>query len=265
MSKQFKGNPMTFSSLPKSNAKGFGFIMLIFGLFWSQVFAASQNGIEQQTEQKIKDAMSQAIPELSIDEIALSPVSGMYQINMGPNILYISEDARYVFTGDIIDIKNNRENITEIARKSLRVSSLKKMVQKNAISFAPKNPQYRIVVFTDIDCGYCRKFHNHIVELNKLGVAVDYLAFPRGGPNSSGFDKMVNVWCSDNKQVALTDAKSGKPIPNKICKQHHVGEQFEFGMMMGINGTPTMILEDGSLVPGYLPPERILELLQKTS
>lgn len=209
--------------------------------------------------------LAKTLPEMSIDAISQSPLPGLYQVNTGANIIYVSEDARYIISGEIIDLKNDRENITELARKSARVKVLQEVVKHDAISFAPENPAYRIVVFTDVDCGYCRKFHDNVAELNKMGIAVDYLAFPRGGPSSRGFDKMVSIWCSKNRKDSLTQAKQGKAIKEQVCIKHDVDNQFKLGLKMGIHGTPTMILEDGTMVPGYLAPDKLLELLKQTS
>jgi thiol:disulfide interchange protein DsbC len=217
-----------------------------------------------ETMDEIAIKLSKTLPEMTIDSITDTPLSGIYQINAGPNIIYVSEDARYVISGDIIDLKNDRENITETSRKTARVKSMQQVVGENAISFAPKNPKHRVTVFTDIDCGYCRKFHEQVTQLNQMGIAVDYLAFPRGGPGSDGFNKMVNVWCSADKNNAMTQAKAGKNLNESICTNHHVEEQFKFGLMLGINGTPTIILEDGTMIPGYVDAQKLSKILGNT-
>lgn len=225
-------------------------------------FLSIQNAVAQDKTTEISNQLKKTLPEISIDSIQTTPLPGIYQLNSGPNVIYVSEDGRFIISGDIIDVNNERQNITEIARKKVRASSLA-AARKDAISFAPANPKHRIVVFTDIDCGYCRKLHNDVAKLNEMGIAVDYLAFPRGGPSSPTFDKMVTVWCSPDKQAALSDAKAGKPLKEQICVNHHIDEQFKFGLMMGISGTPTIILEDGTMLPGYLPPDKIKALLQQ--
>ncbi len=79
--------------------------------------------------------------------------------------------------------------------------------------FAPPNPKYTVTVFTDIECGYCRKLHSEIAEYNRQGIAIEYLAFPRMGLGSEDYRNMVSVWCASDRRKALTDAKNGKPHP----------------------------------------------------
>lgn len=207
--------------------------------------------------QQIATQLKQHFPEVRAQDIQPSKIKGIFQVTRGPSVVYVTEDARYIFSGDIIDVKNKFENITERSRRQARVSAIKDIAAQNAIIFAPKKIKSTITVFTDVDCGYCRKLHGQVKELNDKGIAVQYLAFPRSGPDTDSYKKAINIWCSDNKNQALTTAKNGKSIKTQICDTHHVDEQFQLGILMGINGTPTIILENGTVIPGYLTPDKL--------
>ena len=119
-----------------------------------------------------------------------------------------------------------------------------------------------MTVFTDVDCGYCRKFHNEIDQYNNLGISIKYLAFPRAGIDSESYTKMVSAWCSDQADLSITLLKDNKSIPSNSC-ENSVAEQFELGRTLGITGTPALITQSGKLLPGYVPAQELLMLLQK--
>ena len=119
-----------------------------------------------------------------------------------------------------------------------------------------------MTVFTDVDCGFCRKFHNEIDQYNNLGISIKYLAFPRAGIDSESYTKMVSAWCSDQADLSITLLKDNKSIPSNSC-ENSVAEQFELGRTLGITGTPALITQSGKLLPGYVPAQELLMLLQK--
>ena len=113
-----------------------------------------------------------------------------------------------------------------------------------------------IQVFTDVDCGYCRKLHNEMAQINELGIEVRYLAYPRAGVDSDTHDKMVSAWCAKDRQSAITQLKAGASVPTKTC-QNAISDHYGLGQQLGISGTPAIVLADGRLLPGYLPAERL--------
>lgn len=230
----------------------------------STLFAADQPKASTDANQVIRDSLKQNFPDLTIDQVTASPLPGLYQVTAGAAVIYVSQDGRYLFSGDMLDLKNAQENITENARKGARLNALKSFGDANMVVFPAKNPKYTITAFTDITCGYCHKLHSEIDQLNEKGITVRYLAFPRSGPNTPTFDKMAQVWCAKDKQKAFTDAISDKTIENTAnCSKESIAKEFQLGMMMGVNGTPTLILEDGTMLPGYMPPDKLLEAAEK--
>ncbi len=230
-------------------------LVLLLGLFFSALSVASPEAAEA--------AFHQQFPDLKIDKVEPSAVSGLYQLSSGPLVIYLSENGRYVFQGNIFDLHNKQDNITEKARKTALVTALQYLQKEGAqgIEYPAPNSQYTLTVFTDVSCGYCRKFHQSVPTLNKQGVSVRYLAFPRNGESSASYRQLVSVWCGEDPKALLTNAKAGQTIPEKMCvnpvKKHH-----ELGLLAGVQGTPTLVLPDGTLVPGYIEPGELINLLQ---
>lgn len=218
--------------------------------------------LSSSAQDKYAEARAKLINELGflVSSIEPSPVPGLLQALTNRGLFYISENGQFLVHGRVFNLNDGLRNETEEALSSVRLEGIKAF-NGSMISFKAKNEKYRISVFTDITCGYCRKLHSQIDEYNRLGITVNYLAFPRGGPGSEGFENMISVWCADNRQEALTMAKAGKSIKDRSCPTK-VGEQYQFGQQIGVQGTPAIILEDGSLIPGYQPPEQLAEILQ---
>ncbi len=201
------------------------------------------------------------ITDFSTSNVKASPVSGLYEIIVGPRLLYISADGRYIIRGDVIDIDRG-ENVSESARKQVRIDAVNDLGEDGMIVFAPQDVERTITVFTDVTCPYCSKLHNEVGQLNKAGIKVRYLAFPRAGVSSAAYDQMVSVWCADDPQKAMTDAKAGRPVDPKRC-DNPVTEHFQMGQLVGVSGTPTIILEDGSIIGGYVPAKELIGYAQE--
>ncbi len=197
------------------------------------------------------DTVQKLIPGIGNDSIRRSPVNGLFEVAYGMNLLYVSSDGKFLVQGDVLDV-NQSQNLTEQRRKAIRVGAIEKLGESSMIVFSPPEVKSRVTIFTDVDCGYCRKLHSEMDELHANGVEVRYLAFPRAGIGSSSYDKMVSVWCADDPQQAMTLAKQNQPLPEKSC-ENPVKDHFQAGELLPVRGTPTIVLEDGSLIGGYVP------------
>jgi thiol:disulfide interchange protein DsbC len=153
--------------------------------------------------------------------------------------------------------------LTEVRRSELRRELIDKVPESRMVVFSPPNPKYTITVFTDVDCPYCRTLHSKIDEYNKLGVKVRYLFFPRTGPNTESWFKAEQVWCSTDRRAALTQAKLGKPLDAKVCTNTPVAQDYELGKQIGLEGTPGIVLSDGTMIGGYMPPDKLVEELKQ--
>jgi thiol:disulfide interchange protein DsbC len=197
-------------------------------------------------------------------EVTAAPIAGLYEAVVGSEVIYISADGRHFVAGNIFEAVSRR-NLTDEKREQLRMAAINAVNEGDLVVFAPeKETQYTVNVFTDVDCGYCAKFHKEIPELNKAGVKVRYFAFPRAGLNSNTYKKMQSVWCAEDKQQAMTDAKARREIKEAKC-ENTIAQQYELGQSIGVTGTPALVLSDGELVPGYVPAKQLISFLRQKS
>jgi thiol:disulfide interchange protein DsbC len=202
-------------------------------------------------------------PDLPIERVAPAPMPGMFQLELtGGTSLYGTADGRYLFAGDLYEVgEADLLNLTERSRTAKRVSLMAAVKRDDMVIFSPEGgAQAAIAVFTDVDCGYCRKLHQEVPRLNELGIEVRYLAYPRAGVGSRSYQKIVSAWCAPDPNQAITRLKLGESIPDLSCS-NPVADQFELGQLVGVTGTPAIVLEDGRLLPGYLPADTLAEAI----
>lgn len=198
---------------------------------------------------------------LPIERIGDAPLPGFQQAIVAGQVVYVSNDGRYLLQGALFDMQE-KKNLAEQAMTGLRQELLKEIPPKDRIVFAAPEPKYTVSVFTDAECGYCRKLHSEIAQYNRLGITVEYMAFPRQGPASEDFRLMESVWCAADRGKALTDAKNGRPVAPRRCTSP-VAAQYALGQRMGLQGTPMILTDDGLQLGGYLPPEQLRAALDK--
>ncbi len=211
-------------------------------------------------ESAIKQAMAKSMPSVKIDSINPSEVKGLYEVIVGANIFYVSEDGKYLLQGRLVDVAA-RKDLTEEKLSGTRKLAIEKIGQNNMIVFKPKIKKYTVTVFTDIDCGYCRKLHSEIDQYLAEGITIQYLFFPRAGKNSDSYNKAVSVWCADDRNAALTAAKKDQQVPSKTC-DNPVDEHMQLGEDFDVKGTPMIVTEKGNIYPGYLPAKQLAEALE---
>jgi thiol:disulfide interchange protein DsbC len=211
----------------------------------------------------ISKVLAQVMPQGKADSIKATPFPGMYEALFGPQIIYISADGHYIFEGDLYDLKN-RLNLTEAKRRVGRAQAVSRLDEKDMIVFAPaaNKVKYTITAFTDIDCGYCRKMHKQMQQYNDLGIAFRYLAYPRSGVDTPSYYKAVSVWCADDRKAAMTKAKLGTTPPKVAC-DNPIKTHMEAAKLVGVTGTPTLVLESGRVIPGYVEPLRLMQMLEQ--
>ncbi len=200
-------------------------------------------------------------PDVEITAIEPSPIRGVLQMSVGADLYYVSEDGKYFFSGDIYALPA-QENLTEVARVKARATYLATLGDDAGVTFAAAKELYRVTVFTDVDCTYCRKLHREIAEYNKRGITVRYLLFPRQGPGTSSWAKAEAVWCAKSRQEALTKAKNGEAIESEKCDASVIADYYKLGKSLGIAGTPSIFTADGQLLVGYHSPDELLNILK---
>ena len=198
-----------------------------------------------------------------VHAIADSPVRGLVQVSTENGLFYASADGTYFLQAKIYNLDEEMRNESEIALAEMRIEGLKQF-ENSYIEFKAKKEKYVVTVFTDTTCGYCRRLHEQMGEYNEAGITVRYLAYPRAGLSSPTYRQMVNVWCATDPKDAMSTAKAGQNVAPASCKTD-IAKQYQFGRSIGVNGTPNIILPNGTVVPSYQPADQLLSTLQSTA
>ncbi len=222
-------------------------------------FVNAAPSTDQDQQAKIKDKLASML-NVEVTSIQNSPIPGLYEAMTNRGVLYISHDGSKLLHGNLYDMDHGMKNLTEAAMAGPRLKMMKPLEEKMLV-YKAKDEKHVVTVFTDISCGYCRKLHREMEEYNDLGITVRYLAYPRAGVPSANADEMEAVWCAKDPLKAMTEAKAGESIKLAKCDAK-IDEQFKLGVSFGINGTPAIVLEDGSLIPGYQPPKQLFNALE---
>lgn len=214
-------------------------------------------------DQAIRKTLASLDLGLPVESIGESPLDGIYQVQLkGGRMLYTSADGQYLMQGYLYHVQNGKPvNLTEQSESRSIAKEINAIPASEMVVFAPteKPAKAHITVFTDTDCGYCQKLHSEVPELNRRGIEVRYVAFPRQGIGSHGYNTLVSVWCSKDRQAAMNQAKSRLEVPQATC-ENPVAKQFGLGQMIGVNGTPAIVLGNGQLIPGYQPAPQLAKL-----
>jgi thiol:disulfide interchange protein DsbC len=198
-----------------------------------------------------------------LEDLRPSPIPGIYEFSQGADVSYLTADGKYFLDGNVYDMKT-RTNLTEELRTRARAALINAVPESQMLIFSPKNPQYTITVFTDVDCQYCRKLHSEMAEINKLGVRVRYMFYPRTGPNTESWRKAEAVWCSADRNEALTRAKAGGQLDlTKSCGPTPVAREYALGQSIGLRGTPAIVTENGDYINGYMAPHDLLQEIKE--
>lgn len=233
----------------------------------TRIFAAAALGLASSLslaadpDQVIRQSLQSIQPDLPIEAIAESPMPGVYQVQLkGGRQLYASADGQFLMQGYLFQVREGKAvNLTEQAESRAVAETINALPTSEMVVFAGKEPKTHITVFTDTDCGYCQKLHSEVAELNRLGVEVRYLAFPRQGVKSPAYKELVSVWCAKDRQAAMNLAKSRQEVPAAEC-DNPVAKQYALGQMIGVSGTPAIVLANGKLIPGYQPAAQLAKL-----
>ena len=223
-------------------------------------------GVDAAALQVVRQAIAKLVPGVQVDVVNRAPLPGFYQVIAAGHLVYVSTDGKYLMNGDLIDL-GTRRNVNDAAWAAVRKAELAKLPAAAHIEYAPAHPKYRITVFTDVTCPYCRVLHEHMAELNKAGVAVDYLAWPRAGVTDAAgrptetYKAMVSAWCAADPKAALDAAFAGR-MPKQASCANPVRQEYELGEKLGVSGTPAIVTASGRMIGGYLAPAQLLQVLR---
>lgn len=231
----------------------------------SVVSAAAGELADKAVADKIIAQLQMARPGMPVASVQRTPLADIYKVttSSASNVAYVSADGKFLFTGKMLGIVPGKfVDLHEAYMVPLRRERMAQVELSDMVIFPAKGQRKAYInVFTDVDCGYCRKLHQEVPELNANGVEVRYLAYPRAGIGSPSYKKIASAWCADDRLDAMNRLKNGEHIPNLSC-QSPVAKQFNLGSEMGVSGTPAIVLADGSMLPGYLPAAALIERLK---
>ena len=215
---------------------------------------------ESQLQQLLAANLAKSGITAKITSVTATSMPNIYWVKAeGLPAFFTDVTGQYVVQGDIIKVGGAKpEHISANLQAQDAKASLASIDKKDMIIFPAKGQmKAAIYVFTDADCGYCRKFHSEIDEVNALGIEVRYLPWPR---SEQTMPIMEKIWCSSDRKKALTDAKLGMPINAPTCS-NPVRKIYELGANLGINGTPAVFDTEGHQLGGYVPPAELAQAL----
>lgn len=208
----------------------------------------------------VADAISALGGNASRSVVVETPINGLKEVRVDGQVVYVSEDGKYLIAGDLIDVKS-KINLSDITRSELRAKTLRDAPQGERIVYGDPKSAKKLYVFTDTSCGYCAKFHDEVPALNAAGVTVEYLAWPRGGPRSEAYTDMISVWCSADRKAAYGKVIKGGQVASVTCS-HPIRSSYELGESLGVNATPAIFDASGRQLGGYLPAAQVLKAMQ---
>jgi len=218
--------------------------------------AGAQNAETDPELTQIRQKVNAMFSAISPEDVNPSPIDGWYTIHRGSVVAYVSADGRYLLQGDMIDLDQN-VNLSDTVRNGSRRELMASIDDEEVIAFSPAEVKYSIAVFTDVDCTYCRRLHSQIDEYLAYGIEIRYLMYPRNGPSSPAWATAEEVWCSNDRNGALTAAKADRNFASSNCDASMISAHYDLGQEVGLTGTPAIILDDGTLISGYLPPDQL--------
>lgn len=220
----------------------------MLGLFLVLTFTALSASADDLDE--LRENIEALLPGIPISSVAETPVDGLYELIADGQLYYIDKAGEYLLDGNLIQL-SNRMNLTEARLGTLHVGMLAEIGEENMLIYEPKTESKRsLTIFTDISCGYCRRLHAELDTLMEEGVRVRYLLFPRAGLGSQGHKDLESVWCADDPQAAMTNAKAGGKIVPMTCN-NPIEQHVALAERVGLRGTPLMYLDSGERIPGY--------------
>ena len=203
--------------------------------------------------------------DIEVSNLRRSPVEGIYKVDLNGQLAFVSENGGFLISGEmyqvnpgyLVNLQEEERREQEISFAPQRAKMLDAVDKNDLVIYSPEEVKGYIYVFTDIDCGFCRKLHSQLDEMLSKGIEVRYLAFPRAGVNSRSAEKLITTWCSDNPRSLMTRFKRGDNVKISTCDSHPIFDQYMLGQDVGVTGTPAIVLESGQLIPGAVSPERL--------
>ena len=237
---------------------------MLLALLALSSWTTAQAAVDKAVEDRLRTALDMPALGLTVSSVKASEIAGLYEVQFssGP-VVYATAKGDYMILGDLFSVgPDGIVNLAEQRRDGERAEKLAAVDEKDMIIFSPEGePRAHITVFTDVSCFYCQKFHKEVPELNKRGVEVRYLAYPRSGLDSPGYRQLATAWCAADRQNTLTRLKNKQPVADSVCEDNPVASQYALGQQLGVRGTPALITDQGQMIPGYQSADELMVTL----
>ncbi len=209
----------------------------------------------------IRTVVSEAYPNVTIESLKKID-NNFHEIIINKQIYYATNDGKYLIVGSVIDL-DTKESITENTKMSQRLSIINEIDKKNLIIYKPEKPKHTLTIFTDSSCPYCQKLHNEIPRLLENNIEVRYVLFSRNGNNVEAYNQLVSAWCSEDRLNAIDSLFTGDLLDDIDQCDNPMDKNFEYAGLLSVEGTPTIFLEDGRIIPGYQNYKNILSFINQ--
>ena len=216
---------------------------------------------KENTDIDINKKVSEAYPSVSIDKIRKID-DKFHEIIINNQIYYATNDGKYLIVGNVIDL-DTKESITENTKMNQRLSIIDSIDKENFFVFKPQKTEHTLTIFTDPSCPYCQKLHNEIPDLLDNNIEIRYVLFSRNGNDVDAYNQLVSAWCSEDKTETLENLFSGDLLDETEPCDNPIAKNLEHAGLLSVEGTPTIFLEDGRIIPGYQSAKNILAFIEK--
>ena len=213
----------------------------------------------QANESVIRKALTQQFPGANIASVQKTPYSGLFEVYLDGQLIYVDAKAQYVFSGDVIDLKQ-RSNLTQARLNQLQAVKWDSLPLGDALKTVKGNGARKLVVFSDVDCPYCRKFEAELTKVDNITVYT--FLYPIEGLHPKAVQTSKQIWCAPDRNKAWDDYISRNTVPNNDGKcANPVEANIAFGSKLKVSGTPTLVFANGTRVPGMVPAAQLERLL----
>ncbi len=210
-------------------------------------------------EAAIRKNLAERLPNFPpIDEVSKTPMPGVFEVRVNQSeLFYTDAQGNYLIQGSLIDARA-RVNLTEQRLQKLTAIAFKDLPLKDAFTVVRGNGKRQLVVFSDPNCGYCKRLERELLKVDDVTIHV--LLYPILGADSA--EKARHIWCAKDKAKTYADWMMREALPAAAdCDTAAVARNFEFGKKHRVTGTPTLVFADGSRVPGAIGADRIEKML----
>lgn len=221
----------------------------------SLMFAAAAHA----DEKLIRKTLAQQFPSAKVSSVKPTPYSGLFEVYLDGQLVYVDAQAKYVFAGDVIDLKN-RTNLTQARLNQLQAVSWDVFPLNNALKTVKGNGARKLVVFSDVDCPYCRKFEAELAKVDNITVYT--FLYPIAGLHPKAVQTSKQIWCAPDRTKAWDAYITRGTVPDNDGKcANPVDATVALGNRLKVNGTPTLFFANGVRVPGMVPAAQLERLL----